>query len=34
MKKFTKKLIAMLLCLAMIGGMLPMGAAAVEDETV
>ena len=34
MKKFTHKLIAILLCVAMIGGLLPMGAAAVEDETV
>ena len=34
MKKFTHKLIALLLCVAMIGGLLPMGVAAVEDETV
>ena len=34
MKKFTHKLIAILLCVAMIGGLLPMGAAAVEEETV
>ena len=34
MKKFTHKLIAIVLCVAMIGGLLPMGAAAVEDETV
>ena len=34
MGKNTKKLIAMLLCLVMVGGMLPMGAAAVEEETV
>ena len=34
MKKFTHKFIAILLCVAMLGGLLPMGAAAVEDETV
>ena len=34
MGKITKKLIAMLLCLVMVGGMLPMSAAAVEEETV
>ena len=34
MKKFTHKLIALLLCVAMIGGMLPMAAHAVEEETV
>ncbi|MBE6951825.1 MAG: hypothetical protein E7451_10920 [Ruminococcaceae bacterium] len=34
MRKFTHKLIAILLCVAMIGGMLPMSARAVEDETV
>ena len=34
MKKFTHKLIALLLCVVMIGGMLPMAAHAVEEETV
>ena len=33
MGKFTKKLIAILLCVAMIGTWLPMGVYAVEDET-
>ena len=34
MKKFTHKLIALVLCLAMIGGMLPMGASAEGNDTV
>ena len=34
MKKFTHKLIALLLCVVMIGGMLPMGASAEGNETV
>ena len=33
MKKFTHKLIAMLLCIAMIGGMLPMSVSAESAET-